>query len=230
MRNIKLEIEYDGTDYSGWQTQRKCKTIQGTIEKALQKILQEKVRLIGSGRTDAGVHAQAQIANFKTNSKIPARNIQLALNALLPEDIVILKAKDAPLDFHARYNAKCKTYRYTILNREYPSALLRNHTYLYPYKLNLNLMRKEAESLLGKHDFRAFQTLDKKRRNPIRIIKSIKIKKKGPLIDIYITANGFLYNMVRRIVGALLEIGRGKFPLSHPNVPAKGLTLIKVSY
>ncbi len=141
MRNIKLTIEYDGTNYAGWQCQKsKVKTIQETIEKALQRILGEKIKVIGSGRTDAGVHALGQVANFKTNSTMPVGKLQKALNSSLPDDIVIAKIEEVGLDFHSRFDAKSKVYRYTILNRAYPSALLKNSVYFYPHTLNIKLM------------------------------------------------------------------------------------------
>jgi len=265
MRNIKLVIEYDGTNYSGWQTQASLKrkdkskklktkkeksqantvrTIQETIETALQKIFQKKVKLIASGRTDAGVHASCQVANFKTDSKIPAEKIRLALNSFLPKDIVIKKVEEAHEDFHSRFDAKKKTYRYAVLNRYYPDPFLKNYVYFFPHKLNLKLMQSEADCLRGKHDFKSFQTMDKIERQSIRVIKEIKVYKKDDSIYIDITADGFLYNMVRSIVGTLIEIGRGRFSkgsmrrildskkrsYAGPVAPASGLTLIDVSY
>jgi tRNA pseudouridine38-40 synthase len=253
MRNIKLVMEYDGTNYAGWQSQnrrrpqaagRRLGTIQETIEKTLQQILQEKIKLIASGRTDAGVHARDQAANFNTNSNISLERLQRALNGLLPQDIAVNRIEEADLDFHSRFSAKAKTYRYTILNRKYRSALLRNNVYFYPHLLDLNLMQKEAREILGKHDFKAFQAADKKARNPVKTIKKIKISKTGDLIYIDIEADGFLYNMVRNIVGTLIEIGRGKFPkgslkkillsknrkMAGPTAPARGLCLVKIKY
>jgi tRNA pseudouridine38-40 synthase len=266
MRNLKLEIEYAGTNYCGWQTQnshksgvrsQKKKAIQEIIEKTLRKILQEKIRLIASGRTDAGVHAQAQIANFKTKSKMPPQKLQKALNALLPDDIVITGTEEVNPDFHSRFCAKSKVYRYTILNRPYPSALLKDKVYFYPYPLKINLMRREAKGLLGRHDFRSFCASGSDARDTVRTIKKITIKKllyelsamsyqlsDCPVIAIDIEADGFLYNMVRNIVGTLIEIGRCKFPagslkkimrsknrkIAGPTVPACGLCLLKVKY
>lgn len=264
-RNIRLQIEYDGSCYLGWQIQNShlspvtCRrsSIQGTIEKALRKILQEKIWLIGSGRTDAGVHALAQIANFKTNSVIPVNKLQHALNGILPEDIVISSVKEVSLDFHSRFQARSKIYCYSILNRRYPSALLRGKFYFYSSALDLKLMQKEAKTLLGKHDFKAFTASANSTRDTIRRIKRISIKKSSchlPLvlcvpnssdfIHIIIEADGFLYNMVRNIVGTLIEIGRGKMPsgsikkilnsrnrkLAGPTAPACGLCLVKVKY
>lgn len=244
MRNIKLVIEYDGTNYAGWQIQKNAKSIQGTLESALKRIIEEKVRLISCGRTDSGVHAIGHVVNFKTKSKIPLSNLQRGLNSILPRDIVIKKAQEVPLDFNSRYNAKSKVYRYTILNRSYPQALFRDYFYYVPYKLDLNLMRREAKCLVGKHDFKSFQAADKKECSSIRTIKKLNIKRKGDFIEIEIEADGFLYNMVRNIVGTLIEIGRRRFKggsmkkilkaknrdLAGPTAPAKGLCLAEVKY
>jgi len=246
MRNIKLTIEYDGTDYFGWQIQnkRKSKTVQKTTEECLQKILQRRIKLIASGRTDAGVHAKAQVANFKTESSLSLEKLQKALNALLPVDIAITHIEEANLDFHSRFAAKSKTYRYTILNRPYRSVLLKDRAYFYPYPLDTKLMQRQARILLGRHNFKAFQASDKKGSNSIRTIKKLKITKDKDLIYIDIEADGFLYNMVRNIVGTLIEIGRGKFSggslrkimlskerrLAGPTLPAKGLCLVEVKY
>jgi tRNA pseudouridine38-40 synthase len=255
-RNIKITLEYDGTAYSGWQTQgyksqapavrqgSHKPTIQESIEKVLQKILQEKVHLIGSGRTDAGVHALAQVANFKTNSGILAQKLQRALNGLLPADISVLKIEEIKPDFHSRFSAKAKTYRYTILNRPQRSAFLRDRAYFYRYPLNFQLMQREAKALLGRHDFAAFCASGASAKDTRRTIRKIVLRKNGGLITIEIEADGFLYNMVRNIVGTLLEIGRGKFPAGSmrkilrlknreaagPTAPARGLVLVKVKY
>lgn len=257
MRNIKLTIEYDGTNYSGWQIQRKAparpksgrqnvkrKTIQETIEKALTKILCEKTRLTVSGRTDSGVHAKGQVANFKTNSNLSPQTILRALNANLPGDIAIKDATEVERDFHSRFSAKSKVYRYAILNSAQRSPLARFCWHFIPYKLNFSLMKKEARVLLGRHDFKSFQAKDKKECDSIRTIKRIDLTKKGAFIYIDIEADGFLYNMVRNIVGTLIEIGRGKLPagsmakilkkknrlFAGPTAPARGLCLLKVKY
>ncbi|MDP2940908.1 MAG: tRNA pseudouridine(38-40) synthase TruA [Candidatus Omnitrophota bacterium] len=252
LRNIRLTIEYDGTNYCGWQVQKSHKvtrsqshkSIQEVIEKALRRILQEKVKLIASGRTDAGVHALAQVVNFKAHSAIPAEKLQKALNALLPEDIVITQAKETGLDFHSRFQARSKIYRYTILNRDYPCAFLRNRAYLYPQPLDIKLMQRESRVLLGRHNFKSFQASDKRERDPVRLIKKLKITRSKNLIYIDIEADGFLYNMVRNIVGTLIEIGRHRFAkgklkkillsadrrLAGPLAPAHGLCLVRVNY
>lgn len=261
MRNLKLTIEYDGTSYCGWQIQksrtlhaagRRSKSIQEIIENTLQKILQEDIRLIASGRTDAGVHALAQVANFKTSSSITTERLQKGLNGLLPDDIVITKIEEAGCDFHSRFAAKSKLYRYIVLNQSYPSALLKDKVYFYPYSLNVKLMRQEARCLLGRHDFKSFCASGSSSRTTTRIIKNISISVKRytlyairyTLIMIDIEADGFLYNMVRSIVGTMLEIGRGRFKKGHikkmlrvkdrnlsgPTVPARGLFLVRVNY
>jgi tRNA pseudouridine38-40 synthase len=273
MRNIKLTLEYDGTNYCGWQIQahkvtpgkrkgqgkshRQKKSIQETIEKVLCKILDEKIRLAVSGRTDAGVHALGQVANFKTNSGIELQKLRWALNGLLPEDIVISKVEEESPHFHSRFDARGKVYRYVILNRNYSAALLKNRVYFYPYLLNIGLMRQEAQVLLGRHDFAAFCASGSSVKDTARTIRRISIRKQSfgrgpltyglnatPLLVVDIEANGFLYNMVRNIVGTLIEIGRGRFPagslrkillsrnrkLAGPNVPARGLYLLKVTY
>jgi tRNA pseudouridine38-40 synthase len=247
MRNLKLLIEYDGTPYCGWQTQTRNKlkdSIQEILEGTLRKILQEKVKLTGSGRTDAGVHAAGQVANFKTASDIPPRKLQRALNSLLPDDIVIKGVKEVSLSFHSRYSAKSKRYRYTILNRPFSNAFSRNVVLFYPYPLDVRLMRKAAGSFVGKHDFSAFRNADKKEASSVRRVKKLTLKKEGDYVHIDIEADGFLYNMVRSIAGTLLEVGRGKIKpcdvrkilrgrrrdLAGPTAPAKGLCLMAVRY
>ena len=253
MRNLKLEIEYAGTHYYGWQVQnnkkakasyRNSQTIQHILEKVLRKILQENIKLIVAGRTDSGVHALCQVANFKSSSPMSLEKLHWALNCLLPKDIKVTRIKNVGLDFNSRFSAKSKLYRYTILNRKYSSALLADRVYFFNHHLDLRLMRQEAQKLLGRHNFASFQTAEIRQRNPLRTIKSIKIKKDKDLLHIDIQADSFLYNMVRSIAGTLLEIGRGRFPggsmekilkarnhqLAGPTLPAKGLFLIKVKY
>ncbi len=253
LKNILLKVEYDGTGYKGWQTQNlkfvakspaKVATIQQEIEETLSKIFQKKIIIIGSGRTDAGVHANEQIANFKVNTEIPLSKLKKSLNSLLPKDIVVKQIKYADSDFHARFSAKSKLYQYTILNRSYGSAFLRNHVFHCTMPLDIKLMQAEAKQLKGKHDFRSFQASDKMPRTSVRTIQKISVKKKDDLIFIDIQADGFLYNMVRNIAGTLIEIGRGKMSqgtmkkllnvkdrtCAGPTAPALGLSLIKVVY
>ena len=246
MRNIRIEIEYDGTNYCGWQVQERCrkKSIQETIEKALQKILREKVKVIGSGRTDAGVHAKAQVADFRIKSQMPLARLQEGLNAVLPEDIAITKINSVGPDFHSRFRAKAKVYRYTILNRMHRSALLRNYAYFCRYHLDIKLMRKEAAALLGRHNFRAFCASGGAGKNQLKTIKRIAITRHDDLINIEIEADGYLYNMVRNIVGTFIDIGRGQLAKgtikrilrcrdrrqAGPTAAARGLCLVKVKY
>ncbi len=244
MRNILLKIEYEGTGYSGWQSQKNARSIQETIEAALERITGRKARLISCGRTDAGVHAITHFANFKTPSGLPAYKLQRALNGVLPKDIVIKQAREVPLRFHARFDAKSKTYRYTIMTGNSPSAIERNLTAYIPYKLNLALMKRESEVLLGKHDFKSFQASDRKERSSVRTIKKLRLKKRGDKIIMDIEADGFLYNMVRNIAGTLIDIGRGRIPAGSmrgilkardrkaagETAPSRGLCLIEVKY
>lgn len=251
MRNLKLEIEYDGTRYYGWQVQNRHqktdvrrRTIQEVIEKTLQRILQEKIKLTVAGRTDAGVHALSQVANFKTRTKMPFERLRWAVNCLLPGDIKVTRITNAPLGFNSRFCAKSKVYRYTILNRKYSSPLLASRVYFFHYPLNIRLMRAEAKCLLGRHNFKSFQATEIRYRDPMRTIKRLSISKDGNLLHIDLEADSFLYNMVRNIAGTLLEIGRGKFlkgsmrnilnsrdrRLAGPTLPAKGLCLMKVKY
>lgn len=247
MRVIKLTIEYDGTRYCGWQIQHRHKgspSIQEILQKVLQTILREKVRLVASGRTDAGVHALAQVAHFKTRASFETKKLQYALNGLLPDDIIISNVADVPADFHSRFNASSKTYRYTILNRAYPSALYRQMVCHCAYSLDINRMRATARFLAGTHDFASFRASASKVKDGVRTIKKISVKKEADFIYIDIEADGFLYNMVRSIVGTLIEVGRGRLSpqrvkeivelknrrLAGPTAPARGLCLMKVKY
>jgi len=190
------------------------------------------------------VHALAQVANFSTRSDISLDKLQQGLNSLLPADIVVKKIEEVTPDFHSRFHAKSKVYRYSILNRPYPAAITRNSVYHYNLALDLKLMQREARVLLGRHNFSSFAASGSKKRNPVKNIKSIKVAKNRDCINIEIEADGFLYNMARNIVGTLIEIGRGKFPqgsikrilasrnrrLAGPTAPARGLCLVKVNY
>ena len=245
MRNIKLTIEYDGTDFAGWQLQPGERTVQGVIEKALNKTLGEKMRVIASGRTDSGVHAKAQAANFKTNSNLSYDSIKKALNAKLPPDVAIKDCRRASEDFNARFDAKLKTYRYTISNSPVRPAIARRYAYFMPQPLNVCLMRKEADALIGRKDFKSFHASGRSVKDFRRHIKSILIKKdRDNFIYVDIEADGFLYNMARNIVGTLVEVARGKLPAGSttkilkardrrgagPTMPAKGLCLLEVKY
>lgn len=247
MRNILLEIEFDGTDYYGWQYQPKRKTIQGTIEAVLQKILQEPVTLIGASRTDAGVSAKSQFANFITNSSLSVKAIQNGLNSLLPKDIYIRNAYSVHLLFNARFNAKSKVYRYQIIMGRSP--IQQRFAWEIKYSLNVLKMEKAAKLFIGIKDYRPFCNIKigqgkTNQKDGIVNIKRIDIKSpEGKMIIFEIEADRFLYKMVRRIVGSLVEVGRGKRTENdirlalvgkpHPPflvAPAKGLILLTVKY
>ena len=246
MRNIRLTISYDGTNYCGWQRQKKRGTIQGTIEEVLERLLQEEVKLIGSGRTDSGVHALSQVANFKTKSNLSLREIRRGLNGLLPKDIRIKNIISAPEKFNSRYDVLSKTYQYIISHQESP--FLQHYACFCPTQLNLPAMRKAAKALLGKHDFKAFQAAGSRIKDSVRSIKKLSIRKKkttlANLILIEIEADGFLYKMARNIIGTLFEVGKGKKvpqdikkildkknrKFAGPTAPAKGLYLKEVKY
>ncbi len=245
--NFKLTIEYDGAQFCGWQIQKNGeRTVQGEIESALLKIFKTETRAIASGRTDSGVHAAGQVVNFKADTRMKPVEIQKALNSLLPKDVSIVDVNKVKDDFHAQYSVKEKTYRYTILNRKYRSAFLRDRVYFYPHLLNVTHMRKAAKALIGRHDFKSFQAHDPLRaeRNTVRTIKRLTIKKEGDMILFDVTANGFLYKMVRNITGTLLAVGSGQIPVNGiPGIlkaknrgkagdtaPSQGLCLIKVRY
>lgn len=246
MRNFKLTLEYDGYEFSGWQFQPGQRTIQGHVQEKLERIFKKKVNCIASGRTDTGVHALGQVAHFKVETAMKSKQIQKALNAFLDRDVAVVKIQEVPLDFHAQYSVKNKTYRYTLLNRKYPSAFWRNRAYFYPYKLNLSLMRRAASKIKGKHDFKCFQAASErsKIKDTVRTISQLTITTEGDFIHISVTSNGFLYRMVRNIVGTLLAVGSQKLPvetvselikaknrkLSPPTAPGHGLCLMAVRY
>lgn len=246
MRNILLKIEYDGTNYAGWQTQKNAQAIQPIIEAAIKTATGKKANLISSGRTDSGVHALCLTANFKTNSNITLHRLMRALNGILPKDIAVKETVDASSSFHSRFDAKSKVYTYTILNSPSRAAIMRGHVYHIPCPLNVALMRREAKHLIGRRDFKSFRTTPSQpdKGSTIRLIKKLTISKKGDLIKINLEADGFLYNMVRNIVGTLIEIGRGKLGsgsmakilkaknrlLAGPTAPARGLCLVEVKY
>ena len=246
MRNIKLILEYDGTNYHGWQTQSGTgrRTIQETLEQSLKTLTNEELVTYSSGRTDAGVHALGHVANFKTKSGIPSKAWAPALNRLLPPDIRVLLSEDVPMDFHARYSASGKIYTYRILYRQAPSALHRNYAWHIDRRLKLNTMRLAARVFIGTHDFSSFRSSGCGAKTPVRTVKSLVISKKGDFIDLLIEADAFLMHMARNIVGTLVEVGFGRF--SVPDVdhillvrdrkaagrtaPAHGLCLLEVFY
>ena len=245
MQNFKLTIEYDGTNYAGWQKQKNALTIQELIEKKLHKIFGHGVKIRGAGRTDSGVHARGQVAHFKVaKSSISTESLKKALNSILPKDIVITKVEKAPLEFHAQYAAKKKRYTYTIFNRSYRCPMRKRFVYFYPFALDVPLMKKGAKILKGKNDFSAFSKISSLKENSVRNIYRLSIKKAGDDVIFTFEADGFLHNMVRILTGTLIELSRGKLTLdtietvlksgdrnlAGYTVPASGLCLEKVYY
>jgi len=245
MRNIRLLIEYDGTNYHGWQVQPNALTIQEVIEKKIEVMTQQRVRLIASGRTDAGVHALGQVANFKTTSAIPVEGFQRGLNSLLPPDIIVKSAEEVDTQFHAQHGAKRKTYRYVTLNREVPSAISRNYSWHLPVPLDVQAMQKASSLLLGRQDFSSFQGANADTEDPVREVYRAEwsIEEKN-FLHFTIEADGFLKHMVRNIVGTLAEVGRGELSVQDferilgardrrqagVTAPAQGLFLVEVKY
>ncbi len=241
-RNLKLKIEYDGTDFSGWQRQLDLRTVQGAIEDQLKKITQEAITLTGSGRTDVGVHALEQVANFKTESKLGLDSIFKGLNSLLPEDILIKDIEEMNLDFNSRYKAKSRVYRYKIYLGK--NVFLRRYAWEVSYPLDLEKINSATQITLGEHDFTSFCVSESaKEDNRCYIIKAFWEKDENKL-EFEIEADRFLHTMVRSLVGTLIDLGRGYFSLDdfkeilnardHKKAgltaPAKGLYLVKVNY
>ena len=245
MRTIKLVIEYEGTNYQGWQVQLKGPTIQGMIEGKLSLLTGETVHLAGSGRTDAGAHALGQVAHFKTESRMEVSSIQRALNSLLPPDIAVRKAEEVGEDFHARKEARSKVYEYRILNREIRSVFNRGYAWHVPHKLDLERMKQAAKVLVGEHDFSSFRSVGSPTRTPVRrVMRTGWRRSRGGFICFEIEANGFLKQMVRAVVGTLVEVGKDKMgvedfrrilesknrTMAGPTAPAHGLFLKEVKY
>lgn len=255
MKKIKLLLEYDGTTYQGWQIQKEGLTIQGIIEDRIQRITGRQSRVISASRTDAGVHALGQVIAFRTESRLAPETIRRALNALLPQDIRVLDASEINDSFHPGHDAKRKSYFYIISNQRESPAFFYRYTWLVQHPLNLIYMRKAARILIGEHDFSSFRGTGGNTKNNVRKIFSLKIEKlkkiefmtssiKGKFVKIRIEADGFLRHMVRNIAGTLIEIGRGRIPVSRmeeilksrdrrlagPTAPPNGLFLERIVY
>jgi len=244
-KNILLVIEYDGTAYAGWQRQKKEVTIQGSIEKALSQMLNKTLTVHGAGRTDAGVHALGQVAHFHSPASYEPEIYKRALNNLLPNDIVIHRAEEVGKDFHARYSALSKTYRYLILNGSTPSALERNRVWFCPYALDHRVMERCLALVQGSHDFSSFRSQGSETKSPVRnVLEQTLVRGSNGLITITLRADGFLRHMVRAIMGTLVQAGRGKITPSDfqdilksrdrgragPTAPPQGLYLVEVRY
>ena len=245
MRNIKLVIEYDGKEFNGWQKQPNKLNIQGSIEEAIKQITGEEIELSASGRTDAGVHAYGQVANFKTESNLPIEKFPVAINTKLKKSIRIIKAEEVDERFHSRLNCKKKTYRYVINNSEFASAIYRNLETHIPQKLNIKKMKEAIKYFEGEHDFKAFKASGTSSKSSVRTIyKAEIIEMPNYRIYIELTGNGFLYNMVRIIAGTLVDVGlekikpeeipniieKGKRDLAGKTLPPNGLFLLNVEY
>ena len=244
MMRVKLKVAYDGTAYHGWQIQKNGDTIEAQLNQHLSQLLQEDIQVIGASRTDAGVHALCNIAVFDTNTRMPARKISYALNQRLPEDIRIQESVQVADDFHPRKCKSIKTYEYKIWRGEFPMPTQRLYSHFMYTPVNVDLMREAAAYLEGKHDFRSFCSIDSQAESTVRTIYKIELIEDGNMLKIRISGNGFLYNMVRIIVGTLVEFGREKYPTERmpeileacdrqqagPTMPAKGLTLVQYDF
>jgi tRNA pseudouridine38-40 synthase len=244
MRNIRLTISYDGTDFYGWQTQPGFRTVQETVEEAIAKLTGEKARLNASGRTDTGVHALGQTANFYTTTRHSPEVLVPALNANLPNDIVVCAATEMPQAFDANRDAKRKLYRYVIHDGPVPDLFLRRYYCQSRHRLDAAAMREAAQPLRGRHDFHSFETDWPNRDSSVRTITYLDVNRFADWIWLDVEADGFLYNMVRAIAGTLIDVGRGYWPVSKvaeilqaedrreagQTAPAKGLFLVRVVY
>ena len=243
-RNIKLTIHYDGSAYHGWQKQPDVPSVQEYIHNAVEKLCGKTTRLVGASRTDAGVSAIGQVANIKIDTPIPTENFPKALTELLPDDIAVVKAEDVPFNFNAISDSEKKLYRYTIHTDHARPVMDIKHCWHYPHELNVGVMNKAAKMLLGKKDFKSFASASDTRQSSIRTITLCDVTSEGPRVHIDVEADGFLYNMVRNIVGTLVEIGRGRWTpetmtdiidakdrtAAGPLAPAAGLCLIRIDY
>lgn len=244
MKRIRLIVAYDGTNYCGWQIQPNGITIEEVLNTKLSKILKEDITVIGASRTDSGVHALGNVAVFDTETRIPPERISYALNRELPEDIVIVRSEEVPLDWHPRYRETVKTYEYHIWNSETPNPLRRLYTYFVSYKLDLEKMREAASYLTGEHDFASFCNIHTDVLHTVRTVYELSIEKEGAELILRIRGNGFLYNMVRIIAGTLLRVGRGFYTpkqvqdillardrqAAGVTAPAQGLVLVGIEY
>ena len=245
MRNFKMLLQYEGTRYQGWQKQTSTdNTIQGKLEALLSRMCGQSIEVHGSGRTDAGVHARGQVANVHLDTRMSAEEIQDYMNRYLPEDIAVLSVEEVPLRFHSRLLVKSKTYCYQVINSSLPHVFDRRYVWIVPEKLDVNAMETAAGFLLGTHDFAAFTSAKKGKKSTVRKISEIRIENEGEKLSFYFSGDGFLFHMVRIIMGTLIEVGTGKRnPEELPGIllsqkrelagalaPARGLTLMEVRY
>ena len=243
-KKVRLFVAYDGSNYCGWQVQPNGNTIEAELNKALTDLLGEEISVIGASRTDAGVHSLGNVAIFTTTARMPAEKFSYALNQRLPDDIVVQKSDEVPLDWHPRYVESKKTYQYRILNREFPLPLERKNSYFYYRALDIERMKQAAAYLVGEHDFKSFCAANAQVETTVREIYSCDVEREGEVITITVTGSGFLYNMVRIIAGTLIEVGNGAIePAAIPDIlaatdrgaagptaPACGLTMLGLEY
>ncbi len=244
MRNIKLILEYDGTDFHGFQRQRRLRTVQGVLEERFSKLLGEKIKIVGAGRTDAGVHALGQVVNFHTTRPVGLDRLGGVLNAALPNDVKVQAWEEAEAGFHARRCARSRTYRYLIVERAAPSPIVGRFALVVPEHLDSAAMREAAAPLVGRHDFRAFQAAGSEAKTTERNLMRLECRETSARIEIAAEADSFLYQMMRNIVSGLIEVGRGRIESGAlgaamasgerlpkcPPAPACGLCLVQVSY
>ncbi len=248
MRFFKLTVAYDGTAYAGWQVQAAGRTIQAELERALLQVTGQRIRAVASGRTDAGVHALGQVVSFAARTKLPPDVLRRAIDAHLPHDIVVREVREAPEGFHAIRDAIRKRYRYLIQDGPLRDVFTRHYAWYLPQRLDAAAMRAAAACLSGRHDFTSFQAAGSPRASPVRTVYELLVERRpdaaGERLAIEIEADGFLYNMVRNIVGTLVEVGRGKQPaawvaevlaarnrkLAGMTAPPQGLFLVHVEY
>ncbi len=244
MRNIRLVVEYDGTDFHGWQQQPGLRTVQGCLEEAVRTMTGETVSIRGAGRTDAGVHADGQVATFTLEARIPEAGLLRGLNSFLPRDIAILDVREVAAELDARFSARGKVYRYRVWNHLVRSPLHARTTWHVRSVLDLAAMREAAQMLCGEHDFRAFRASDCERRTTVRVVRRLDLDRQGAMLTVEIEATAFLKNMVRILVGTLVDLGRGQIApgaiarmfatgdraAGGITAPAQGLTLLRVIY
>ena len=237
-------LEYDGTNFAGWQQQAKGRTVESEVKRALRSTLGKDVVVYAAGRTDAGAHAEGQVANFQTDGRIAPRRLMAALNARLPEDVAVLSAEEVPDDFHARYSARWRRYRYRYLDRAARPALERGRCWHVPQALDVEAMARAARALEGKHDWTSFCSASEPAGARVREMRSASVARRGEFVELELVAEGFLRGMVRSIAGALAEVGRARRPArwvgevlrardrrqAPRTAPAGGLTLMEVIY
>ena len=243
-RNVKLVLTYDGAGFAGWQRQKNAPSVQQALEEAIARVTGEQPTVVGAGRTDAGVHALGQVANFHTASRLSVAELHRALNGVLPETVAVLEAEEVAPEFHARFGATGKHYRYTIHNAPVRPVLDRHRVLHVRGRVNLTAVRRAARVLVGEHDFAAFTTHAREKENTVRRVEELSVRRNGERVMVDIIGNGFLYNMVRAIVGTLLDVGRGRLTSegvacilasgdrrqAGPTAPAHGLCLMSVRY